>query len=356
MRYSIKIILVIVFVFQSVNMFAQIDSSNKLTFSGYGEMYYSYDFANPENHEKEDFIYNHKRHNEFNANLLIVKANYSDVTTRGNIALMAGNYPQYNLRLEPTWAQFVYEANIGIKLSKSKNLWLDAGILPSHLGFESAITADCWTITRSIQAENSPYYETGIKLSYINDKGNLMLSLLGLNGWQHIQKPAYIQRPSFGFQFNYKPIKEITFNYSNFIGSDKPDSMNAIRTFHNIYCKYESKGKIELLAGFDIGTDKYNNSDYGFWYSPIFMARYSITQKMKLAFRGELYVDKNQIIILTNTDNGFQVSGLSTNFEYMIGKNVKTGIEGKMYNSKDRIFQNGENKNYSITTNLTIVM
>jgi hypothetical protein len=80
-------------------MFAQIDSLNKLTFSGYGEMYYSYDFANPENHEKEDFIYNHKRHNEFNANLLIVKANYSDVTTRGNIALMAGNYPQYNLRL-----------------------------------------------------------------------------------------------------------------------------------------------------------------------------------------------------------------------------------------------------------------
>jgi hypothetical protein len=56
---------------------------------------------------------------------------------------MAGNYSQYNLSAEPTWAQFIYEANIGLKSSNKTNIWIDAGILPSHIGFESAISADC---------------------------------------------------------------------------------------------------------------------------------------------------------------------------------------------------------------------
>jgi hypothetical protein len=36
--------------------------------------------------------------------------------------------------------------------------------MPSHIGFESVISADCWTLTRSLLAENSPYYETGMRL------------------------------------------------------------------------------------------------------------------------------------------------------------------------------------------------
>jgi Putative beta-barrel porin-2, OmpL-like. bbp2 len=88
-------------------LFAQNDTLKKLTFSAYAEIYYSYDFANPSNHEKSNFIYNHKRHNEISANLLLAKANYTDNNIRANLGVMAGNYPQYNLSAEPTWAQFV---------------------------------------------------------------------------------------------------------------------------------------------------------------------------------------------------------------------------------------------------------
>jgi murein tripeptide amidase MpaA len=146
--------------------FSQNDSLKKLTMSGYGELYYSYDFSNPQNHEKENFLYNHKRHNEVNVNLLYVKASYLENNYRANLGFMAGNYAQYNLATEPDWAQFIYEANIGWKVSKKQNIWLDAGIMPSHIGFESAVSADCWTLTRSLLAENSPYYESGIKLYF----------------------------------------------------------------------------------------------------------------------------------------------------------------------------------------------
>ena len=37
-----------------------------LTFSGYLETYYSYDFGNPENHTRPAFLYSHNKHNELN--------------------------------------------------------------------------------------------------------------------------------------------------------------------------------------------------------------------------------------------------------------------------------------------------
>lgn len=336
-------------------LFGQTDEVKPLTYSGYGELYYSYDFSNPANHEKPGFIYNHKKHNEVGLNFACLKINYGKNNVRGNLALMVGNYAQYNLSAEPTWAQFVYEANMGVKLSKKSNIWLDAGIMPSHIGFESAISADCRTLTRSLLAENSPYYETGVKLTYTTKKENFTAAFLLLNGWQHVKKPDYLQKPSFGVQLNYKPMGNLVLNYSNFIGTDKADSVAAWRIFHNFYLQYEPLKKLGIIAGFDIGTDKYNATNYGVWYSPVIIVRYILTEKMKLAVRGEYYFDKKQIIITTNTLNGFQVAGISSNIDYNVNDKVQFRIEGKMYTSKDALFRNGEEKNnYSLTTNLTL--
>ncbi len=349
-----KFFLFFYLVLQVIFSAAQNDTIPKWTLNAYGDFYYSYDFSNPQNHEKADFIYNHKRHNEINANLIVAKANYSDKNIRANFGLMAGNYAQYNLKSEPTLAQFVYEANIGVKLSSKHNLWLDAGIMPSHIGFESAISSDCWTLTRSILAESSPYYETGLKMSYTNRKDNLQIGLLLLNGWQKVSKPDYIQKPSFGIQINYKPTDLLTLNYSNFIGTDKADSLKSLRTYHNFYAQFVPNKKIGLIAGFDIGTEMQNIKDYSTWFSPVLIFRYSVSDKVNVAFRGEYYKDKDQVIISTKTTNGFQVSGLSANLDYKINNHVQCRIEGKLYQSKDKIFQNNSNNNYALTTNIFI--
>jgi len=346
-RFSLFLLLI------ALKTFSQNDSLEKLSFSAYGELYYGYDFSNPPNHEKSNFLYNHKRHNELNANLILLKANYLDKNYRANLGLMAGNYAQYNLSAEPTSAQFIYEANVGVKLSKKQNIWLDAGIMPSHIGFESAISADCWTLTRSLLAENSPYYETGIKLSYTSKNEHLTLSALYLNGWQKISKPNDIQKPSFGTQINYKLSKKLLINYSTFFGTDKPDSMNAIRQYHNFYLQYEPTNKFGMIVGFDIGRDKFNPTTYGTWFSPVVIVKQRINEKTRMAIRGEYYSDTKQIIIATGTTNGFQIIGFSSNLDYDINDKIKCRVEGKMYQSKDKIFVNKMN-NYSITTNLTI--
>lgn len=334
-------------------IFAQNDTLKKWNISAYGELYYSYDFSKPQNHKRPDFLYNHKRHNELNANLLLLKANYTDKNYRANIGLMAGNYAQYNLSNEPTWAQFIYEANAGVKISKQENIWLDAGIMPSHIGFESAVSADCWTLTRSLLAENSPYYEAGLKISYTSKDEKLLVSAMYLNGWQRVQKPDYIQKPSFGTQITYKPTEKITLNYSNFIGSDKPDSINSFRHFHNFYLQYEPTRKFGIIAGFDIGSDKFNLEKYGTWYSPVLILKQSINDKTKIALRGEYYSDAKQIIITTNTANGFQTFGFSSNLDYDLNDKIKFRVEGKILHSKDKIFAN-QNNNYLFTTNMTV--
>jgi hypothetical protein len=342
-----KYILLLILTLKINFLFAQ--NPSKWTFSAYGELYYSYDFAKPPNHEKSYFIYNHKRHNEVNVNLLIAKASFTDQNLRSNFALMAGTYSQYNLSAEPTWGQFIYEANVGIRLSKKQNLWLDAGILPSHIGFESAIGVDCWTLTRSLMAENSPYFETGLKLNYSSKDEKLNAALFFLNGWQRIRRVEGNQKPSIGMQLNYKPNAKNTLNYSNFIGSDKPDEANALRIFHNFYWQFEPNQNIGIIAGFDLGSE---NSSV--WYSPNLILRLKTGKKSKVALRTEYYKDADQVIVTTNTKNGFDVLGISANYDYQFHPKALFRIETKSFQSKDEIFYNHSNKNFSITSALCI--
>ena len=319
---------------------AQNDSSQALTLSAYIETYYGYDFANPENHLRPNFIYSHNRHNEVNLNLGFVKVAYQKANIRANMALMAGTYANANLAAETGVLKNILEANVGIKISKNKNLWLDAGIFSSHIGFESAISKDCWTLTRSILAENSPYYESGAKISYNSDNEKWFLSALLLNGWQRIQRLEGNNTPAFGHQITYKPNATIALNSSSFVGSDTPDAERLMRYFHNFYGIFQLNDKFGLTFGFDVGFQQkmLKNKNYNVWYSPVIMARYVPTKKLIFVARSEFYSDKNQVIISTKTQNGFQTFGNSLNIDYHFSNNLLWRIEYRNLSSKDAIF------------------
>ncbi|MCF8325259.1 MAG: porin [Leadbetterella sp.] len=336
---------------------AQNDSTKTLTFSGYGELYYSQDFDQFVDEEKPNFIYNHKKLGAINMNLAFLKANYSTERLRGNFALMAGNYARNNLSSEPAWARIIYEANIGLKLSKSRNIWIDAGVMPSHIGFESAVGADCWNLTRSLLAENSPYFETGVKLSAVSKNEKWNTAFLVLNGWQKIKMPEGINKPSYGLQINFKPTSNITLNYSNFLGSDKPDSLAFVRVFHNLFAQVQASNNLGFIMGFDIGSDKNKSSKRRIWYSPVVISRLKINEKNFFAVRIEYYKDPEETIISTNTMNGFQTFGYSLNYDYQLTEKMLFRMEAKKYHSKDAVFHSRETsstQNFSITTALTL--
>ena len=190
----------------SVAAFAQDEQPKKpLTISGYAETYIQYDANNPGNNTRPGFVYSHNRNNEVNLNLAFLKANYDTETVRANLAIASGTYMNANYAAEPGVLKNIFEANVSAKISKTKNLWITAGIMPSHIGFESAISADCFTVTRSMIADNSPYFEAGAKITYISPSGVWELSGLYLNGWQRIQRVDGNSTPGFGYQILFKP-------------------------------------------------------------------------------------------------------------------------------------------------------
>ncbi len=320
---------------------AQSDSTGSvLAFSGYAEAYYLYDFGNPPDHNRPAFAYSFNRHNEVSLNLGFIKAAYAKPNVRANLALMAGTYANANLAAEPGVLRNVLEANAGVKISKTKDLWIDAGIFASHIGFESAAGKDCWNLTRSMAADNSPYYESGVKIGYSSGDGRWFLSALLLNGWQRIQRVDGNNTPAFGHQLTFRPNGNITLNSSSFIGNDKPDSLRQMRYFHNFYGIFQVDRRWAFTVGFDVGAEETakGSGAYNSWYTPVAMVRYSASDKLAVSVRGEYYHDPEGVIIATGTRNGFQTWGYSANLDFAVNNHVLWRIEARGFSSRDEIF------------------
>lgn len=249
-------------------------NKSKFSWNAYLETYYSYAFSQPSDHQKPGFLYNHKRHNEFSINLALVGIHFKDSMIRSNIEIMIGTYPQYNLTMEPELLKHIYQANLGMKLSKNNELWADVGIFPSHIGFESAISSDSWTLTRSILAENSPYYEAGLRVSLKSKNQKWYGAAFILNGWQRIFRNNGNNTPAFGTQFIYTPTSKLLFNSSTFIGNDQPDSVSQWRYFHNFYAVLVSS-PWSLTLGLDVGfEEKHQSEGINSWFAPIIVFQY----------------------------------------------------------------------------------
>jgi hypothetical protein len=339
----------------STGVMAQDEKTPPITISGYVEAYYNYDFNRPLNNTMPPFLYNFTRDNEVNLNLGYIKASYNSDKVRGNFTFATGTYMNANYSAEPGLLKNIYEANIGVRLSAKSNLWLDAGVLPSHIGWESAVGKDNPTLSRSLAAENSPYFETGARLSYTSKSEKWYLSALILNGWQRIQRVDGNTTPAFGTQVTFKPSSKIILNSSTFIGNDKPDSVKRMRYFHDFYGAFQLSNKWTATLGFDIGAEQKvkGSSDFNTWYTSALILKYAATSKTSLAVRTEYYDDKNSVIIATDTPNGFKTWGFSANVDYNILSNLMWRVELRSLNSKDDIFINRNNKNINNNVALT---
>jgi hypothetical protein len=312
----------------------------KLSFSGYLEAYYSYDLGNPDIQLRPDFFFNHNRHNEANVNLLYLKAAYTSPRIRGNLALMAGTYAQYNLSEEPPVLKNLFEANVGFRLLKKHNLWMDAGILPSHIGFESAVGVDCANLSRSILAENSPYYEAGVKLSYLSKNEKWYAAFMYLNGWQQMRRTPGNRIPAWGTQLTYTPDEKFSVNWSSYFGTQGADSLRRWRLFQNLYAKWTVHPKLNMTLGFDVGNQQTSkgSSDWSVWYAPAFIVQYLPLKKWRFALRGEGYSDTDEVIITTTSGKGFQVLGYSLNVDFIPYKKIMLRAEARSLYARHSVF------------------
>ncbi|MCU4188367.1 porin [Flavobacterium sp. HXWNR29] len=329
---------------------AQEKDSLKIKVSGFLETYYAYDFSNPTTDTKLPFMYNYNRHNEFNVNNGLIRAQLQYGNAYASIAVHAGTYIDDNYASEDI--KLFSEAYVGMYLNDNKKSSIEVGIMPSYIGFESATTASNLTLTRSILAENSPYFMTGIKYNYKpNDKWTF--SGLVTNGWQRINKPDKTVAPAFGTQIVYKPSEKSTLNWSTFIGKEFYGTELAMRYFSNLYWDNQWNSKWRTILGFDFGIQDSSslNDKHLYWMSPVLIAQYSISSKWQTAFRVEYYQDEDNVIVTTS--DAFKTSGASINFDYLPNSKVKLRTEARYFDSKEAIFFDNKSNNFFVTTSLS---
>jgi len=311
--------------------------SSTLKFSAYVDVYYAYDFGHSSDDERPRFLYQYDRHSEVDLNLGMARVDHTSDKVRAAFGLMAGTYAQANTINEPELLRNIYEARVGVKLSRSKQIWLDAGVFSSHIGLESAIGIDNWTLTRSIVAENSPYYETGAKVTWtLSPKWEV--AGMFLNGWQRMRR---IQNniPCFGTQVLYTVKKNMKLNWSTFAGSDTPDSLSLYRVFNNLWWSWDG-AKWGVQLGADAGWQQAREGiGWDSWAGVLGIVRRRLGCKFTGVFRAEYYTDPQQVIVPTGTPHGLTTVGYSLGADMKVMDDAYVRLEGRTFHGVDAVFE-----------------
>ena len=273
----------LVFCLLSLPAWGQSDTLH-YSLGAYAETYYGHSLTNPQADEKSALFYNHTTLNQPAVNLGLIEflASKSHWTIRGDF--MLGTYSQKNLAAEPGMLKNIYQLNATLALSPKHQLIL--GIMPSHIGLESAKNWENPSFSRSYIAENSPYYETGLAWVY-SPSQRLILKLFALTGWQTMHK----FRPALGTQLNFENAKGIRFNSSGFIG----DEGKGLRIFYDNYVQIPFSTSVSWTFCEDVGFESGN-----FWHGGSTFLTWQVRPALKLAGRLEYYTDPRRLFWLNH--------------------------------------------------------
>ena len=338
---------------------AQVSDSTSVRFGGFVDAYFAFDFNRPRTRDRA-FTTQPARHNEFNVNLAFLEAVLSGARVRGRFAAQFGTSVQANYRGEPRLgaysgpnvAQFIQEAFIGIKLSP--RVWIDAGIHLSHIGSESWISRDNLTYTRSIIADYSPYYQSGVRVTW-QPSASVSAMLHVVNGWQNISETNGDK--ALGGRVDWTVTPGATFSLYSLIGNEAPDSVESqLRIFQGASLKLTPTDRLTLVGTFDLGTQDQGH-ETSTWYGTALIARVRASQQVAFVYRLERYDDADQVVISTGLGRPFRVTGGSFGVDVTPAPRLLWRSELRALASAEEVFPKGDGiskRNGTIVTSVAL--
>lgn len=291
------------------------DTSFTLTVGGFLDTYVAYDAGRPRTLDRE-FTTQPARHSEFNVNLAFVELGLSGPRVRGRLALQAGTSVQANYAGEPRLGRvsgpdvgrMLQEAYVGYELRPG--LWIDGGVFFSNAGMEGWISRDNPIYTRSLVADYSPYYSTGVRATW-QASSKLTARVDIVNGWQVISESN--EDKTLGARLDYALTPATSISWYGLAGNE-PGAR--LRLFNGVGLKTTIGTRVELMAQADIGSQESADSaraagTSSSWHGAMLIARVTLTPTVALTGRVERYCDKDQVLITTGTANGLRANGAS---------------------------------------------
>jgi hypothetical protein len=265
-----------------------------LTISGFIDTYHAWDLDQPTDNQRPGLFFTYSRHNEVTINLASIHLAWTHAVARANVGLMAGTYAQDNYAHELASLRALYEANAGLRVVE--NLWLDAGLFPSHLGFDSLNAPTNPNLTRTLAADSSPYYLAGARLTWTpSDKWTLAAVIA--NGWQNLRETPRNRSKGGGTQLQYAPTPSLLLNWSTWVSDEQPAEAPAVRVFQDLYMSFTTD-TWTAHAGVDIGFQEKPNADgFDTWWVVTAVARRWLTPWLGLGGRVERFSDPEGVVL-----------------------------------------------------------
>lgn len=326
---------------QAADTTAADSARTKVRFGAFIDTYYAWDTGEPADIDRP-FTTQPARHNEFNVNLAFVEAVLAGDRIRGRVALQAGTSVQANYAAEPSigevagadLAQLIQEGVAGVRVARG--LWIDAGIYFSYIGQEGWISRDNPTYTRSLIADYTPYYLSGVKATW-EPSSRVTLQAHLLNGWQNISETNGDK--ALGARVDWRVTPLLVLAGSLFVGNEEPDSLpSRTRVYSQAMVRWAAGAGWDLYGTLDVGMQQVPTGGSDRWWGFSAIATKALSPSLRLAGRVERLADPEEVVVVTGTGAGFETWSASLGVDVRVERRVLWRTEVRGYRSTNDVW------------------
>jgi putative OmpL-like beta-barrel porin-2 len=310
---------------------------DRIDVSGYVDIYYAYNTNRPLT--GASFIpgagTSAKRANEFSLNLAALDVAMNPTAGQPvalRLVLNYGTGTEVLHQSEPAgmgigsdvW-KFVQQAYVGYLFGW---LMVEAGIFPSHVGFETFPSKENWTYTRAWMSDFSPYYEAGVRAVATLPIG-FTAGFFLLNGWQIIGENN--DWKTLGTHVGWARGKW-NLSWNTIAGPESPQPMplreNAAewRLFSDFIVEWDVLSRLQLVATWDIGWQERPMASTAVFHGGALYIRTAILPSLFFVVRGEYYYDQAGIFTLVPNQT---LAGVTGTFDIHVADQLSVKVEAR---------------------------
>lgn len=171
---------------------------------------------------------------------------------------------------------------------------------------ESFISRDNLTYTRSLSSDFTPFYQSGVKLTW-QATPKLSALFTVVNGWQNISENN--QDKAVGARLDYASSPSTTLSYYDFVGNEVGSGL--LRIFNGVGIHTNPRSDLTLQWNFDYGTQKKPLGGHSTWFSSGLIGKLQPSPVLGVSGRVERYQDPDNVIVTTAPVLGFKATTAS---------------------------------------------
>lgn len=274
-----------------------------VSFGGYVETFYQWNFAKPANG-----ITNYRgfdnRHNAFTLANVALDAQFRLDQVYGRLTGQVGHTPSTYYMAEPNapgasganvsdeslW-KYLQQAFLGYRLPvRQVKVALEAGLFLSPIGVESMAIHESWNWSRSNLFFGLPFYHTGARLS-VSPLEAWTLNLAVYNGWNSVVDNN--EEKSVALQSLWDISTDVTLSLLYFGGVERAPRALEGEPFRHLFDVYLVWQVVDWFALKGQGNAGFERNRFGTsaWGAGALYARFSVRERFALALRGDLFYE-----------------------------------------------------------------